>query len=91
MLRAFIEAPAYEASLAHQVAVAPPEIAADVAALADWLRTEAPEAMRAHDYDVRRLILDGTPEERAAFNRNEPAIADQHGRVMAYEAQICGS
>ncbi len=90
LLRAFIESPGYTMVLDAQAANAPAVIAADVEALTEWLRTRGPEVLIAFDYDLRRLILEGTPEDRAIVQQTDPAIRDHHARVLAYDEQICG-
>ena len=38
---------------------------------------------------IRRLMLEGSAEELAAWNYFDPAIAEQESRVVAYQEQVC--
>jgi hypothetical protein len=70
---------------------APPVIEAEVAAVADWLVDEGVSALAENDFDVRKLLLDGTAEQRQAFQSTAPGIRDEFALVAAYEEQICGA
>jgi hypothetical protein len=78
------------ASLDKQEATAPPEIAADVKADSEWARTRQLEAWKKFDYDARRLLLEGSAADLAAWSYWDPAIREQGSRVTAYQEQICG-
>ena len=41
------------------------------------------------DHDIRRLLLEGTAEERAILQSTDPAIRTHYARVAAYEQQLC--
>jgi hypothetical protein len=73
-----------------QDATAPSEIAADVKADNDWDRTRKLEVLDEFEYDVRRILLEGSAEDLAAFTYWDPAIAEQDSRVTAYREQVCG-
>ena len=78
-------------ALEAQDAAAPPEIAADVKTDNEWVRTRKLELLEEFDYDLRRLMLEGSAEELAAFNYFDPAIEKQDSRVVAYAQQVCGA
>jgi hypothetical protein len=42
------------------------------------------------DYDLRRLLRGGSPDDLAAFTYWDPAIRKQDSRVEAYVSQVCG-
>ena len=67
----------------------PAEIADDVEADNEWNRTRKVELLEQFDYDLRRLMLEGSAEELAAWNYMDPAIAEQESRVAAYLEQVC--
>ena len=89
-VRAFLTSDAYKAGLDATAANAPAEIKADVIADVEWQRKQQVEVLEKFGYDVRRLLLDGTPEDRAIFQRSDPAIAGHYARTVAYEEQVCG-
>ena len=74
-----------------RTATAPAEIADDVEANNEWNRTRKVELLEQFDYDLRRLMLEGSAEELAAWNYIDPAIAEQESRVVAYQEQVCGA
>ncbi|HEX2302623.1 MAG TPA: hypothetical protein VHH57_03280 [Gaiella sp.] len=44
---------------------------------------------RRHGYDIRRIWLDGTPEDRAVFTLSHPDVVEHDARLTAYEEQVC--
>jgi len=70
-------------------ATAPAQIAPDLRAVTEWFRTRWSEVVGNFDYDYRRLLLDGTPEDRAVFNRFHPDIVEHWSRTKAYVEQVC--
>jgi hypothetical protein len=42
------------------------------------------------DYDLRRILLEGSAEDIAVFTYWDPAIVDHDSRVTAYQEQVCG-
>ena len=90
-LRAYVASAGFSEALDAQAAAAPDEIAADVDAQADWDRTRVRAVLEAHGYDVRRVLLEGSAEDLAAFTYWDPAIAAQDSRVAAYQEQVCGA
>jgi hypothetical protein len=43
------------------------------------------------DYDIRRIWIDGTPEDRAVLHVSHPDIVRHASRLRAYEKQFCAS
>jgi hypothetical protein len=68
---------------------APAEIAEDQDAVSKWFRTRWRDVIEEFDYDIRRIWLDGTPEDRAAFTLSHPDVVEQKSRLEAYEHQVC--
>ena len=78
-------------ALDAQDAAAPPEIAADVKTDNEWVRTRKLALLEEFDYDLRRLMLEGSAEDLAAFTYFDPAIVEHDSRVEAYVQQVCGA
>jgi len=89
-VRGFVTGKAFAANLDTFAATAPLEIKADVLADVDWQRNQQVDVLEKFGYDVRKLFLDGSVEDRAIFQRSDPAIADHYARTAAYEEQLCG-
>jgi hypothetical protein len=89
-LRSYVTSAGFSEALDAQDATAPSEIAADVKADNDWDRTRKLEVLDEFEYDVRRILLEGSAEDLAAFTYWDPAIAEQDSRVTAYREQVCG-
>ena len=68
---------------------APAEIGADVAAETEWFRGRWSDVIAEFDYDIRRIWVDGTPEDRAVFTLSHPDIVGHASRTTAYEEQVC--
>lgn len=88
--RAYVTSDQFLGALDAQDSTAPPEIAADVKADNDWVRTHKLKLLEKYDYDYRRLLREGSAEELADFNYFDPAIEEHDSRVSAYVQQICG-
>jgi hypothetical protein len=88
--RAYVTSDQFLAALDAQDATAPPEIAADVKADNEWVRTHKLKLLEKYDYDYRRLVREGSAEELAEFNYFDPAIEEHDSRVSAYVQQVCG-
>jgi hypothetical protein len=71
-------------------AAAPDSIKKDVVAVNDWTEGRQRAAFERHGWDLRKTILDGTPQDRADVNYADPAIRSQFARVAAYHEQVCG-
>ena len=89
LLRALVTGGRFDEVLDGQDATAPPVIAEDVRADTEWFRTRWSDALAEHDYDIRSVYLDATPETLAAFNRSHPDAAEHAARVTAYQEQVC--
>jgi hypothetical protein len=90
-LRSYTTSAGFEKDLDAQAATAPAEIAADVRADTEWDRTRKVEVLEEYDYDLRRLLTEGSKDDLAVFNYWDPAIRKQDGRVTAYQEQVCGA
>jgi hypothetical protein len=86
--RSYVTSDSFLQSLDDQDAKAPPEIAADVKADNEWVRTRKLKVLEAFDYDLRRLLLEGSADDLAVFTYFDPAIIRQDSRVEAYQ-QLC--
>ena len=87
--RSFLTSDSFQDALDAQDAAAPPEIAADVKADTEWVRSRKLEVLEDFDYDLRRVMLEGSAEDLAVFTYWDPAIVEQDGRVTAYVGQLC--
>jgi hypothetical protein len=88
--RSFATSDTLSEALDTQDATAPSEIAADVKAVNEWVRTRWLKVAEEFDYDYRRILLEGSAEDLAAFTNWNPAIVEQDRRVTAYQEQVCG-
>ena len=89
--RAHVTSDTFLRALDEQDTKAPPEIAADVKADNAWVRDHKLKVLAKYDYDLRRVLLEGSADELAEFTYFDPAIVRQDSRVEAYQAQLCGS
>ncbi len=88
--RAYVTSESFLNALDAQDAAAPSEIAADVKTDNEWVRERKLDVLEAYDYDLRRVMLEGSAEELAVFTYWDPAIAGSDSRVTAYVEQVCG-
>ena len=88
-MRSYASSDGFLNALDAQVEAAPSEIAADVEADTEWDRTRKPEVLEQFDYDLRRLLLEGSERDLAVFNYWDPAIREHDARVTAYQEQVC--
>jgi hypothetical protein len=88
--RAYVTSSRFLGALDAQDAAAPPEIAPDVKADNAWVRTRKLVLAKKYGYDLRRLMLEGSADELAAWTYWAPAIARHDSRVEAYVQQVCG-
>jgi hypothetical protein len=86
----FVTSPRFHDLLSAAEAAAPPEIHDDAAAVEDFTAEHGVPALQRYGYDLRRLLLEGTPADRAALQSSDPAIFDAFSRTLAYEEQLCG-
>lgn len=89
VMRTFVTADSFTEALDALDAAAPVEIAADVKAETEWFRTRWSDVIAEFDYDIRRIWLDATPEDRAVFNLSHPDVVEHSSRTTAYEEQVC--
>jgi hypothetical protein len=71
-------------------AAVPEAIAVDWHAVDDFTQEQKLPLLAEYGYDIRRVLLEGSPEERAVLNGTDPAISEPYARVLAYENQVCG-
>jgi hypothetical protein len=88
--KAYVESDSFSMALDKQNAAAPSEISADVKADNEWLRTKGAKVLEDYEYDLRRLLREGSAEELAIFNNWDPDIREHDSRVTAYQQQVCG-
>ena len=88
--RSYVTSDGFSEALDATDAIAPSEIAADVKADNEWIRTRKLKVLEEFDYDLRRLLLEGTAEDLAVFTYFDPAIIEQDSRRTAYHEQVCG-
>jgi hypothetical protein len=89
VLRTFVTADSFTDGLDALDATASVEIAADVKATTEWFRGRWSDVAADFDYDIGRILLDGTPEDRAVFTRFHPDVAEHYSRAAAYVEQVC--
>ena len=89
--RTYVTSDGFLDALDAQDATAPPEIAADVKTDNEWVRTRKLALLEEFDYDLRRLMLEGSAEDLAVFTYFDPAIVVHDSRVEAYVQQVCGA
>jgi hypothetical protein len=88
--RSFVTSDSFSEALDAQEATAPSEIAADVKTESEWDRTRKLKVLEEFDYDVRRILLEGSAQDLAVFTYWDPAIVDHDSRITAYQEQVCG-
>ena len=90
-MRTVFTADSFEESLDALEGKAPAEIAEDQEAVSEWFRTRWSDVVAELAYDIRRIWLDGTPEDRAVFTFSHPDIVEHDTRLTAYEEQVCAT
>ena len=88
-MRSVFTADSFTESLDALEEEAPAEIAAGQKAVSEWFRTRWSDVIGEFGYDIRRIWLDGTPEDRAVFTLSHPDVIEQNSRLTAYEEQVC--
>ena len=88
-IRALLTSRAYRARQRGFAEVAPNEISDDVATVLRFDAEQWDPLVARNGYDVQRLLLDGTPAERAILNYRSPAVSTASARVEAYDQQLC--
>ncbi len=89
VMRTFVTGDSFSEALEALEEAAPAEIAGDVEAESEWYRTRWSDVLADFDFDYRRILLEGAPEDRAVFNRTHPEVVEHASRVAAYEEQVC--
>ena len=90
-MRTVFTADSFEESLDALQGKAPADIAEDQEAVSEWFRTRWSDVVAELAYDIRRIWLDGTPEDRAVFTFSHPDIVEHDTRLTAYEEQVCST
>ena len=88
-MRTVFTADGFTESLDSLEESAPSDIAVDQEAVSEWFRTRWSDVIGEFDYDIRRIWLDGTPEDRAVFTLSHPDVAEHESRLTAYEEKVC--
>jgi hypothetical protein len=91
VVRTVFTADSFTESLDAVNETAPAGIAADVEAESEWLRTRWSNVFAEFGYDIRRIWLEGTPEDRAVFTLSHPDVVQHAARTTAYEEQVCAA
>ena len=73
----------------RQVGAAPDSIRADAGKLAEFDRTQHRRVIEKYDYDLRKLVLSGTADDRAVLQYTAESIRTASGRVDAFDEQVC--
>ena len=73
----------------QQVGAAPDAIRSEVDKLAEFDRTQHRRVIEKYDYDLPKLVLSGTAQDRAIFQYTAGSIREASSRVDAYEEQVC--
>jgi hypothetical protein len=89
VMRSVFTADRFTESLDELEATAPDDIAADQEAVSEWFRSSWSDVVAEYDYDIRRIWLGGTPEDRAVFTFSHPDVLNHDARLTAYEEQVC--
>ena len=88
-MRTVFTADSFAESLDSLEDAAPSAIAADQEAVSEWFRTRWSDVIGEFDYDIRRILVDGTPEDRAVFTFSHPDVVEHDSRLTAYEEEVC--
>ncbi len=90
-VREVVNSPEAKAIVQKLRDTAPPSIKADVEAVTDWQQGQQRDVLAANDYDMRAILLHGSPKERQALQLTDEAIRTPFARTVAYEQQVCGA
>jgi hypothetical protein len=88
--RAFFTGKTFTEAVLKSESVAPEAIKSDVAANVNWIRTKQLPVLAKYGYDIKRIKLQGTAEERFATDMSAVEIRDVERRLNAYDSQVCG-
>jgi len=89
-VKAFFTGETFTKTVAQSESIAPAAIKSDVTANVNWIRTKQLPVFAKYGYDVRKIALQGTPEERFASNTSAVQIRDVERRLNAYDKEVCG-
>jgi hypothetical protein len=91
VMRTVVTGESFTESLDALERSAPDEIGANQEAQSEWFRARWSNVVAEFDYDIRRIWLDGTPEDRAVFHLFHPDVVRHESRLRAYQEQVCAS
>jgi hypothetical protein len=74
---------------AKLLTAAPSAIKADVRAIGQWNETRKRDVLARYHWDIRKLVLDGSPRDRADLQSSDDRIRTHVARVRAYQDQVC--
>ena len=89
VLRTVVTADSFSEALDALDSQLPPRSPRTSKPMGEWFRTRWSDVVAEFDYDIRRIWLDGTPEDRAVFHLSHPDVAKHDARLTAYEEQVC--
>ena len=75
---------------ADLVATAPAVISDDVKAVVTWWQERQRPVLVKYDYDMRKIVLSGSDQDRRDLQLTGPTVATHFARTVAYEEQVCG-
>lgn len=70
---------------------APKAIKRDVQIDVDWEQNRQLPTMRKYNFDLRRVLREGSAQDRRDVNRTDKRVRDHFARIAAYEQQVCGA
>ena len=87
--KAFFTGSTFANAVAKSESIAPEAIKSDVAANVNWIRTKQLPVLMKYGYDIKRIKLEGSPDERFAMDMSAVEIRDVERRLNAYDKQVC--
>jgi hypothetical protein len=73
------------------VRTAPSAIKDDVRIDVAWQREHQRPTMKKYGYDMRKIMRDGSAQDRRDLNRTDKRVRDHFARIGAYEEQVCNA
>ena len=89
-VKAFFTGATFTNAVAKAESIAPEAIRSDVAANVKWIRTKQVPVLMKYGYDVKRIKLEGSPDDRFALDTSAVEIRNVERRLNAYDQQVCG-
>ena len=75
---------------AEALRTAPAVIKDDVKANIAWWKNQQRSVLEKFKFDVRKILLNGSAQDRRNLNLTDQKIRDHFARTLAYEQQVCG-